>query len=96
MHAGRPGFLQWRGSPAQQTALTRVAELSEAVDAARRNATATGAANPDLYRELEDALALILRAETSCNFFWGDTWVQRCHDDLDQATNHLQRAETLF
>jgi len=90
------GFLQWRGSPAQQTALTRVAELSEAVDAARRNAIAIGAANPDLYRELEDALSLILRAETSCNFFWGDAWVQRCHNDLDQATNHLQRAETLF
>jgi alpha-amylase/alpha-mannosidase (GH57 family) len=90
------GFLQWRGSPAQQTALTRVAELSEAVDAARRNAIAIGAANPNLYRELEDALALVLRAETSCNFFWGDAWVQRCHDDLDQATNHLQRAETLF
>ena len=90
------GFLQWTGSPAQRTALTRVAELSEAIDAARRNATATGAANPDLYRELDAALALILRAETSCNFFWGDTWVQRCHDDLDQATNHLQRAETLF
>jgi 4-alpha-glucanotransferase len=90
------GFLQWTGSPAQQAALTRVGELSEAIDAARRNAIAIDAANPDLYRELEDALALVLRAETSCNFFWGDAWVQRCHNDLDQATNHLQRAETLF
>ena len=90
------GFLQWSGSPAQQAALTRVAELSEAVDAARRNAITIGAANPDLYRELEDALALILRAETSCNFFWGDAWVQRCHNDLDQATKHLEQAGTLF
>jgi 4-alpha-glucanotransferase len=90
------GFLQWGGSPAQQAALTRVAELSEAVDGARRNAIAIGAANPDLYRELEDALTLVLRAETSCNFFWGDAWVPRCHHDLDQATSHLQRAETLF
>jgi len=90
------GFVQWTGSPAQQQALTRAAQLSEAVDAARRNAIAIGAANPDLYRQLEDALALILRAETSCNFFWGETWVQRCHDDLDQATKRLQQAETLF
>ena len=40
------GFLQWSGSPAQQAALTRVAELSEAVDAARRNAISIGAARP--------------------------------------------------
>ena len=40
------GFVQWTGSTAQQQALTRVAELSEAVDAARRNAIAIGAGNP--------------------------------------------------
>jgi alpha-amylase/alpha-mannosidase (GH57 family) len=88
------GFGQWTGSPAQQHALTRVGELSEAVHAARRNAI--GAGNPDLYRHVEDALALVLRAETSCNFYWGETWVRRCHDDLDQATQHLEQAERLF
>ena len=90
------GFVQWTGSTAQQQALTRVAELSEAVHAARRNAIAIGAGNPDLYRHLEDALAMVLRAETSCNFFWGEAWVQRCHDDLDQATRHLEQAGRLF
>ena len=90
------GFVQWTGSPAQQQALTRVGELSEAVHAARRNAIAIGAGNPDLYRRLEDALTLVLRAEASCNFFWGDAWVQRCHDDLDHATRHLEQAERLF
>jgi 4-alpha-glucanotransferase len=90
------GFVQWTGSPAQQQALTRVGELSEAVHAARRNAIAIGAGNPDLYHRLEDALTLVLRAEASCNFFWGDAWVQRCHDDLDHATRHLEQAERLF
>ena len=90
------GFVQWTGSPAQQQALTRVGELSEAVHAARRNAIAIGAGNPDLYRRLEDALAMVLQAETSCNFFWGEAWVQRCHDDLDHATRHLEQAERLF
>ncbi len=90
------GFVQWTGSPAKQQALTRVGELSEAVHAARRNAIAIGAGNPDLYRRLEDALALVLRAEASCNFFWGEAWVQRCHDDLDHATRHLEQAERLF
>ena len=90
------GFVQWTGSPAKQQALTRVGELSEAVHAARRNAIAIGAGNPDLYSRLEDALAMVLRAEASCNFFWGDAWVQRCHDDLDHATRHLEQAERLF
>jgi alpha-amylase/alpha-mannosidase (GH57 family) len=90
------GFVQWTGSLAQQQALTRAAELSQAVDAARRNAIAIGAGNPDLYCHLEDALAMVLRAETSCNFFWGEAWVQRCHDDLDQASRHLEQAGRLF
>jgi hypothetical protein len=34
----------------------------------------------------------VLRAETSCNFFWGDAWLQRCHDDLDQATDFVDQA----
>ena len=62
------GFVSVDRSVAQQQALTRAAELSEAVDAARRNAIAIGAANPDLYRHLEDALVLVLRAETSRTF----------------------------
>ncbi len=90
------GFVQWTGSPAQQQALTRVDEISQAVHAARRNAISIGAGNSDLYRHLEDALSLVLRAETSCNFFWGEAWVQRCHDDLDHATWQLDQAGRLF
>jgi 4-alpha-glucanotransferase len=90
------GFVQWTGSLAQQQALTRVAELSQAVHAARQNAIAIGESKPDLYHQLEHALAKVLRAETSCNFFWGEAWVQRCHDELDQATQHLEQAGRLF
>ena len=77
-------------------ALTRVGELSEAVHAARRNAISIGLANPALYSHLEDALGLVLQAETSCNFYWGEAWVQRCHADLDHAVWHLGQAEQLF
>ncbi len=89
-------FVQWTGSLAQQQALTRVGELSQAVHAARHNAIAIGESNPDLYHHLEHALAKVLRAETSCNFFWGEAWVQRCHHELDQATEHLEQAGRLF
>ncbi len=43
---------------------------------------------------LEEAHWRVLRAETSCNFFWGDTWLQRCHDDLNQATRFLNQARS--
>ena len=82
------GFVQWTGSSAQRDALARVAELSEAVRAA---ATAVG--NDDWATGLlEQARWRVLRAETSCNFYWGEAWVQRCHSDLDEAAARLDQA----
>ena len=31
-------------------------------------------------------------SRASCNFFWGDAWVQRCNDDLDVACSLLGEA----
>ncbi|HMQ12436.1 MAG TPA: glycoside hydrolase family 57 [Candidatus Competibacter phosphatis] len=94
-HDGRD-FLQWKGSQAQQDALTRVDEISQAVQAALRNAAYIGSRSPELLDLLEDAHWRVLRAETSCNFFWGDAWVMRCHADLDQACECLERANACF
>ena len=33
----------------------------------------------------------LLRAETSCNFYWGETWVSRANRDLDEAESTLAR-----
>ncbi|MGO9977158.1 MAG: glycoside hydrolase family 57 [Solirubrobacteraceae bacterium] len=85
-------FVQWTGSTAQRDALTRLEELSQALYAVRRNAVGISADDPELYRLLEEAHWRVLRAETSCNFFWGEAWVQRCHDDLDQASRLLEEA----
>ncbi len=86
------GFTQWIGSPAQQEALTRLDEISQAIHAARRNATGISVRDPDMYRLLEQAYWRVLRAETSCNFSWGEAWLHRCHDDLDWATHFLDQA----
>ena len=86
------GFTQWIGSPAQQQALTRLDEISQAIYAARRNAIGIRVRDPEVYRLLEEAHWRVLRAETSCNFFWGDAWLRRCHDDLNQATGFLDQA----
>ncbi|PIE82911.1 MAG: glycoside hydrolase family 57 [Candidatus Contendobacter odensis] len=89
-------FVQWTGTPAQRKALTRVNEISQAVQVALQNAANIGSQNPELSRLLEEAHWRVLRAETSCNFFWGDAWVMRCHADLDQACEHLQQADAHF
>jgi 4-alpha-glucanotransferase len=82
------GFVQWTGSTAQRDALARVAQLSEAVHAAR-DAINGDATTPQL---LEQARWRVLRAQTSCNFYWGEAWVPRCHHDLDAAAAHLDQA----
>jgi len=40
---------------------------------------------------LEQARWRMLRAETSCNLFWGEAWVPRCHHDLDEAAARLDQ-----
>jgi hypothetical protein len=87
------GFVQWTGSQSQKEALNRVAEISRAVHEMCRRASAT-AKGAQIQNDLEQAFWRVLRAETSCNFFWGEAWVSRCHQDLDDALIFLKKAET--
>lgn len=90
------GFTQWTGSHSQQQALERVCETSDVIHRAR---WAAGEAASTAEREwtlLEEAMWHLLRAETSCNLYWGEAWVHRCHEDLDRAwaaLKYLQRGE---
>jgi len=90
-HHGK-GFVQWTGSQAQKDALARVFDTSKAVHNARWKAGELHIQNPELDYELENALWHLLRGETSCNFYWGEAWVDRCHEDLDAAWAALDRA----
>jgi hypothetical protein len=81
------GFVQWTGSQAQKDALHRVAHTSGAFHDLRKRS------GGQAQQELEQAYWRILRAETSCNFFWGEAWVQRCHQDLDDAWGYMHKAE---
>jgi alpha-amylase/alpha-mannosidase (GH57 family) len=74
------GFVQWTGSQAQRDALDRVARLSEEIHVRRAR---TAHASDEAYWHL-------LRAQTSCNFFWGEAWLDRCARDLDEAAGLLQ------
>jgi 4-alpha-glucanotransferase len=74
------GFTQWTGSAAQRAALTSIATTSAAVNSARAD-------RPGV--DVEAALWRLLRAETSCNLYWGEAWVDRCDADLAEALRAL-------
>jgi alpha-amylase/alpha-mannosidase (GH57 family) len=90
-HHGR-GFVQWTGSQAQRDALARAVETSLAVHDTRDRAAQERRGDPELQRDLEEAHWRLLRAETSCHYFWGEAWVHRAHRDLDASWDHLNRA----
>lgn len=68
-------FVQWTGSQAQKDALGRVAAVSDAICRSPVRS--------------ENAYWRLLRAQTSCNFFWGEAWLHRCHRDLDEVSRML-------
>lgn len=88
-HHGR-GFVQWTGSDLQKAALKRIHDFSERfhdhvaalADSGRKAALDEAA--------LEEVRWRLLRAETSCNLYWGEAWVSRIHGDLDEAEARLQ------
>lgn len=86
------GFVQWTGSQAQRDALARVATTSRAIHDARWRAGEIRSDDGMLHRQLEDAMWHLLRAETSCNYFWGEAWVGRAHADLDASWISLESA----
>ncbi len=88
-------FTQWTGSQAQRDALRRVAETSQAFHALRQKVKDRGAGNPEADLHLLEVQRRLLQAETSCNFFWGDAWLPRCHRDLDAAWGSLEAAKRI-
>lgn len=78
-------FLQWTGSSMQRQAMDRVRELSNKVHNLRWFEGERGFADAGTALQIEQCMWHLLRAETSCNFYWGEAWVHRCHQDLDQV-----------
>lgn len=87
-HSGT-GFVQWTGSTAQREAFQRVAEVSARARAERDRVARAAPWDHDRLRRIEEAYWRILRAETSCHFFWGEAWLHRCHAGLDDAVRIL-------
>ncbi len=90
-HHGRD-FTQWTGSETQKQALREIEDLSEAIQGAQDQAIERAlAGDPGFQHELEEARWRLLRAETSCNFYWGEEWVPRARADIDGSRQALER-----
>jgi alpha-amylase/alpha-mannosidase (GH57 family) len=90
-HHGRD-FTQWTGSWRQKQALERIAEFSRQVHETRWRVDEMGLQDQGTAGLLNDALWHLLRAETSCNLYWGEAWVERAEQDLDAGRQALARA----
>ncbi|HMP82788.1 MAG TPA: glycoside hydrolase family 57 [Verrucomicrobiota bacterium] len=87
-------FMQWTGSDAQKQALARIQKVSDEFHKARAAALDSNPGGSGLLPwELNEAHWRLLRAETSCNLFWGEDWVGRAHADLDEVVRRLENWE---
>jgi alpha-amylase/alpha-mannosidase (GH57 family) len=90
-HDGR-GFIQWTGSWQQKQVLERMHELSKKIHDTRWRAGELGVDDTRIRGYIEEALWLLLRAETSCNIYWGEAWVERAERDLEAAARALTQS----
>lgn len=90
-HDGRD-FTQWTGSSTQKTALQALLLQNQALNQTRSRIKDLGLEqNEILSQDLEEATWRLLRAETSCNFYWGEAWVDRSETDLAVSRQALAR-----
>jgi alpha-amylase/alpha-mannosidase (GH57 family) len=81
-------FIQWTGSEKQKDTLHQLWTASNSYhDICSQLAEIE--LDDSQNQLLEDAHWHLLRAETSCNFYWGEAWVYKCQQDLDSVWNNL-------
>jgi alpha-amylase/alpha-mannosidase (GH57 family) len=92
-HHGRD-FTQWTGSQAQKDTVSAYKHQSAAIGQAREKLRELGPeAEEESARDLEEATWRLLRAETSCNIYWGEAWVPRATADLETSRQALERIQ---
>lgn len=93
-HTDGLDFSQWSGSQGQKAALERLWRTSE--EQRRLQARLEAGDGPAAGELLAQAREMVLRAETSCFFFWGDSWTPRALALLEEADRALVRARELL
>ena len=85
--AGQPGAAGHDGA---------IARGQRRIPPGRSAETADGRPNAEVKRVLDEAHWRLLRAETGCNFFWGDAWLLKAHKDLGDVEQYLGKAKSLL
>jgi alpha-amylase/alpha-mannosidase (GH57 family) len=88
-------FTQWTGSLLQKKGWDEIRNASSYYQKVKKafDERKEEVADPEDIRQLiVKAYDFILKAETSCNFYWGSRWVYRSFDDLEQAYRLLDTA----
>ncbi|TFE67246.1 glycoside hydrolase family 57 [Methylacidiphilum sp. Yel] len=76
-------FSQWTGSQSQKKALEAIYRLSAKYwEKAKEQQTHS---EPEYTRKLHEMRKLLLQSETSCYLFWGESWLPKLYDLIDQA-----------
>ena len=92
-------FAQWTGSLLQKKGWDQVRDASSYYQGVKRlfDERGNGARNPEEVRhKITEAYDHILVAETSCNFYWGSSWVHKSFDELQRAYHLLDTAVSLL
>ena len=89
-------FHQWQGSWAQRDTLVRIHDISREYHATAQAVARINDPNPELVRVMNEAHWHLLRAETSCNLYWGEAWIHKSHADLDNVAWHLGEARGIL
>lgn len=92
-------FTQWTGSLLQKKGWDEIRNASRYYRTiqAEFEERKSGAKDPAQVRQLIiESYDCILRAETSCNFYWGSDWVHKSFDDLEKAYRLLDVAREML
>lgn len=89
-------FHQWQGSWAQRDTLVRIHDISREFHVMAQVVARANDPNPELARVMNEAHWRLLRAETSCNLYWGEAWIHKSHADLDSVAWHLGEAKAIL
>ncbi|MBN1606776.1 MAG: hypothetical protein JW940_09085, partial [Polyangiaceae bacterium] len=92
-------FMQWTGSLLQKRGFREIKDCSALYHRTKQryDRLQHELQHPDETRDLLcHAYDRLLMAETSCNFYWGSSWVHRAFDHLEQSYALLERAKKLM
>jgi len=90
-------FKQWTGSLIQRRGLGEIKRVSNRYHEMKKLIQQKGKENhQEIRRLMDETYNYILSSESSCNFFWGSTWVYKSFDALEKAELILDEAARMI